>query len=77
MRNDERDKLIDVKEVCFICGISREIFDRKSNEGFQMHIKNDHFMWNYIYFLGCLKEKDKIEQNGIETYVDEKVKSFD
>lgn len=28
----------DIQETCFICGFSRELFDRKSEAGFKLHI---------------------------------------
>ena len=34
IKNKDRD------EICFICGFSREEFDRKSEIGFNKHIKN-------------------------------------
>lgn len=34
-------------------------------------------MWNYVYFLAYLEEKDPTEYNGNETYVSEMLKNFD
>ena len=44
--NYENDK----KNICFICQISRDGCLLK-NIDFNSHIKNDHNLWNYVYFL--------------------------
>jgi hypothetical protein len=38
---------------CFICNIDKQRFDTRANEGlnFDFHKNNDHFMWNYVYFI--------------------------
>ncbi|KAJ1398884.1 hypothetical protein B484DRAFT_339558, partial [Ochromonadaceae sp. CCMP2298] len=49
----------DTRGVCFICGIGRQVFDRASDEpdGFKTHVKLDHNMWNYLYFIFMLWEQ--------------------
>jgi inositol 1,4,5-triphosphate receptor type 3 len=61
----------DTLEVCFICGINKQVFDRASDEpeGFKTHIKVDHNMWNYLYFIFMLWEQDKDDDDGLEQYV--------
>jgi hypothetical protein len=41
LRDEEKDKRNDMTSKCFICGISRDEFDRHG-EGFLNHIKADH-----------------------------------
>ncbi len=48
--------------MCFICGIESSQFDRA--KGFRIHYKEEHNMWNYLYFLAYLKEKDENEYTG-------------
>ncbi|EGR32738.1 MIR domain protein [Ichthyophthirius multifiliis] len=57
----------------------RTTFDRKSDSGagFQKHIKLNHYMWNYIYFMAYLEWKNKNEYTGIESYVDQLLKDND
>lgn len=31
-----------------------------------MHIRRDHFLWNYIFYLYCLKHKDQMDKSGLE-----------
>ena len=34
-------------------------------------------MWNYVFFIAYLKDKDETEYTGNETYVFEKIKHLD
>ena len=49
--------------------IYREIFDRKSDSGFTQHTKIEHYMWNYIFYIGYLKDKDPNEDYN---FIDQK-----
>jgi len=71
MRVDKLERIKDTNEVCFICGINKQVFDRASDEpeGFKTHIKVDHNMWNYLYFIFMLWEQDKDDDDGLEQYV--------
>ncbi|EGR27978.1 hypothetical protein IMG5_185610 [Ichthyophthirius multifiliis] len=77
LRSEELEKIMDIQEMCFICGNTRELFDRKSDQGFVQHIKNEHYLWNYVFYLGFLQDKESTEYTGIESYVSEKLKSND
>ena len=44
---------------------------------FITHIKKDHYMWNYVFFLAYLQDKDDTEYTGIESYIDEKLEKQD
>jgi hypothetical protein len=71
LREDKARRLADTVGVCFICGIDKQIFDRASDkpEGFKTHVKIDHNMWNYLYFIFLLWEQDKDDDDGLEQYV--------
>jgi hypothetical protein len=71
LRADKIERMRDTMEVCFICGIEKQIFDRASDEpdGFKTHIKIDHNMWNYLYFIFLLWEQDRDDDDGLEQYV--------
>eukprot|EP01059_Diplonema_ambulator_P036495 TRINITY_DN9103_c0_g1_i1.p1 TRINITY_DN9103_c0_g1~~TRINITY_DN9103_c0_g1_i1.p1 ORF type:complete len:2700 (+),score=824.86 TRINITY_DN9103_c0_g1_i1:45-8144(+) len=66
----------DIRTKCFICGIEASEFDRHA-EGFRIHIKEDHNMWLYVFFLVHLRLKEVSEFNGQESYVYDKVKMMD
>lgn len=69
LREENEQKEKDITNKCFICGQSRNIFDSGPG-GFQAHVKEEHNMWMYMYFLIHIREmEDKTELNGIESYV--------
>lgn len=61
--------------ICFICGHKSEFLEKNSynSKGFKHHIKNDHYMWNYLFYIAYLNDKKKTEYTGIESYVSEKL----
>lgn len=46
----------------------------KNNEKFDVHISEKHFLWNYIYFLYCLRMKNETEYTGLEYEIKECIK---
>lgn len=56
--------------LCFLCfaGLERDKFDNKT-VSFEEHIKSEHNMWHYLYFLVLVKVKDPTEYTGPESYV--------
>lgn len=60
--------------TCFICDIERDDFE-KNNLNFKTHIKEDHNMWDYVFFRFYLEGKDPIDYTGLETYCAERIKS--
>eukprot|EP01038_Epipyxis_sp_PR26KG_P008072 gene8072-10935_t len=71
LRAEKLRRIQDTLEVCFICSIDKQVFDRASDEpdGFKTHIRYDHNMWNYLYFIFLLWEQDKDDDDGLEQYV--------
>jgi hypothetical protein len=49
----------------------------KSLEGYEGHIKSQHNMWSYLYFLYGLQKKQQTEYNGLESYVYDKLLAED
>merc|ERR1712100_549277 len=68
LRDMTESKINDMKTTCFICSIDRYTFDRQGTP-FDIHIKQEHNMWKYLYYLVYLKTKDETEYTGLETYV--------
>eukprot|EP01017_Pseudomicrothorax_dubius_P030078 TRINITY_DN3712_c0_g2_i1.p1 TRINITY_DN3712_c0_g2~~TRINITY_DN3712_c0_g2_i1.p1 ORF type:complete len:223 (-),score=53.58 TRINITY_DN3712_c0_g2_i1:43-648(-) len=78
LRKEEEERLRDIKESCFICGNTKEVFEKKSEgTGYFLHIKLDHYMWNYIFYMAYLNEKDSNDFSGVETYVQQKIENGD
>lgn len=73
----------DVKNVCFMCNLDRYIvsllsniyyvclkqLDKDTDLGFDYHIQYDHNVWNYLFFIIHLKQKDPSDFNGTESSI--------
>ena len=79
MRAAKEEILRDTFGTCLICGIEGVIFDRASDtgNGFKQHIKVDHHMWNYLYFIFFIWEQDKDDDDGLELYIRQAVENND
>jgi len=71
LRTKKAERHADTTEKCFVCGIDKQEFDRTTTtqDGFKNHIKLDHNMWNYLYFIIYIWEQDKDDDDGLEQYV--------
>ncbi|XP_069048844.1 inositol 1,4,5-trisphosphate-gated calcium channel ITPR2 isoform X2 [Lepisosteus oculatus] len=68
LRSEKQRKEEILKTTCFICGLERDKFDNKT-VSFEEHIKSEHNMWHYLYFIVLVKVKDPTEYTGPESYV--------
>ncbi|XP_062245333.1 inositol 1,4,5-trisphosphate receptor type 2 [Platichthys flesus] len=68
LRSEKQRKEEILKTSCFICGLERDKFDNKT-VSFEEHIKSEHSMWDYLYFLVLVRVKDPTEYTGPESYV--------
>uniref|UniRef100_A0ABD2XM03 Inositol 1,4,5-trisphosphate receptor n=1 Tax=Trichogramma kaykai TaxID=54128 RepID=A0ABD2XM03_9HYME len=68
LRSEKQQKDQILKNTCFICGLNRSAFDNKT-VSFEEHIKHEHNMWHYLYFIVLVKVKDPTEFTGPESYV--------
>jgi len=68
LRSEKQQKELILKDTCFICGLNRSAFDNKT-VSFEEHIKCEHNMWHYLYFIVLVKVKDPTEFTGPESYV--------
>lgn len=71
LRTKKAEKMADTTQICFICGIDNQTFDRASPipRGFQNHIAQDHNMWNYFFYILYIWEQDKDDDDGLEQYI--------
>lgn len=53
------------------------MFDRKSEAGFKLHTQYEHYMWNYVFYISYLKDKEATEYTGIESYIAKKLRNYD
>ncbi|CAD8077595.1 unnamed protein product [Paramecium sonneborni] len=71
---DQRQKIDDDKKnCCFICGVKRAQLE-KNLEEFEQHVKDKHFLWNYIYYIYCLKLKETTDYTGLEYAISEMIR---
>lgn len=67
LREELNTKLYDMRSFCFICSLSRETLEHHC--GFQFHIKEEHNMWQYLYYIVYLRSKDPDYYTGSDQYV--------
>ncbi|CAL8279267.1 unnamed protein product [Boreogadus saida] len=68
LRSEKQRKEETLKTTCFICGLERDKFDNKT-VSFEEHIKLEHNIWNYLYFIVLIREKNRTDYTGPESYV--------
>uniref|UniRef100_A0AAX7VHS9 Inositol 1,4,5-trisphosphate receptor n=1 Tax=Astatotilapia calliptera TaxID=8154 RepID=A0AAX7VHS9_ASTCA len=76
LRSEKQGKEEILKTSCFICGLERDKFDNKT-VSFEEHIKSEHNMWHYLYFMVLVRVKDPTEYTGPESYVNKMIKNLD
>ncbi|CAD8201229.1 unnamed protein product [Paramecium pentaurelia] len=70
LRSVQKQKEKDQNHKCFICGIDRLVFDKTSqNTGFWHHIKVEHNIWNYLFYMCYLRMKQSNFNNGVDNYI--------
>uniref|UniRef100_A0A8C5P7S0 Inositol 1,4,5-trisphosphate receptor n=1 Tax=Leptobrachium leishanense TaxID=445787 RepID=A0A8C5P7S0_9ANUR len=74
LRSEKQKKEEVLKTTCFICGLERDKFDNKT-VSFEEHIKEEHNIWNYLYFIVLVRVKNKTDYTGPESYVAQMIKS--
>lgn len=68
LRDAENTRTDDTKNVCFISGYERDVFE-KMGKSFDKHISHFHNPLNYINFLIYIRSKPEDLYDGIEAYV--------
>ena len=64
MTQEEDDK----KEKCMICGKRTEYFE-KFKQDFQNHIRYEHHVWEYLFFIIYISKKESSIRNSYENLV--------
>lgn len=76
LRDKNKSRIENMENICFICSLDRFKLE-KEGKGFMYHIRESHYVWNYLFYIYYLKSKDSTEFNGIESYVSDKLKHED
>ena len=65
LRDQENEKIKDIRQICFICGQNQEVFDRKVNlkGGFVSHINVFKFNFGFriINFMIKIERSQQME----------------
>ncbi|KNC81973.1 hypothetical protein SARC_05737 [Sphaeroforma arctica JP610] len=70
LRAEKNDTEDNMKNTCYVCGLSRTAFDSSSRAAtFEQHTLTEHNVWDYVYFMTHLRIKDSTEFTGPESYV--------
>jgi hypothetical protein len=62
----------DRKNVCFICGATREQLEKK-RKNFSEHTTREHNLWTYVDYIIGLKFVDLQDTNAVNSYVIDQV----
>ncbi|RNF14387.1 inositol 1,4,5-trisphosphate receptor [Trypanosoma conorhini] len=73
LRDAKREKEVDMQSTCFVCGLNADVFEKAHVGGLRAHVRQEHNMWMYLYFIHYLRRKDPSEFTGQESYVDAKL----
>ena len=76
LRDENTMKENDKRNICFICQLSRDACLTR-NIDFNKHVKNEHFIWNYVYFLTYLHVSNPNDFNRLENSVWSKLEEQD
>lgn len=68
LRENQAKHVDKVANECFICGLNRTEFEKR-DKPFQFHIKREHQILSYLYYMIYLKKKNVNEFSGTELYV--------
>jgi len=81
LRGRREENIADAKSSCFICGKESKDIDRDLNSpSFEFHVKLEHNLWDYVYFIAFLKFQEEHNPAGItaiEKYVIDKINDND
>lgn len=72
LREEIRKVEFDKKNICFICGDTREHLEKECIN-FIQHTITDHNLWTYVDYIVGLKFMDPQETNAINSYVIENI----
>ena len=64
---------LDIANICFICGAKKNELE-KSNINYENHVSDEHYIWNYVYYMVVLTGIPDIEANAVTSYAKEKIK---
>ncbi|OON22954.1 RIH domain protein [Opisthorchis viverrini] len=76
LRQEKQDREELARNNCCVCGLQRPVFEQ-NGLSFDAHVKSEHNIWNYVYFVVLLRTKSPAEYTGPESYVNGMLKRKD
>ncbi|GAA48211.1 inositol 1 4 5-triphosphate receptor type 1 [Clonorchis sinensis] len=76
LRQEKQDREELARNNCCVCGLQRPVFEQ-NGLSFDAHVKSEHNIWNYVYFVVLLRTKNPAEYTGPESYVNGMLKRKD
>lgn len=76
LRDEKQNKEKILRDTCFVCGLDRSCFENQVAT-FEYHIRIEHNLWHYLYFIVLIKTKSRTELNGPESFVYEMLQNND
>ena len=76
LRDRNTARMEDINNVCYICQLTRDD-SLKYKIDFKTHTKEDHYVWNYVYFLTYLYTSNSNDFNPLESNVWKKLSHCD
>lgn len=76
LRSQSNQLLQEKSTLCYVCYLTRTEFDKEQKD-FKEHIKNNHNLWNYIFFVYYLHNKLQTEYTGVEAEIRRKLNRKD
>eukprot|EP01017_Pseudomicrothorax_dubius_P028271 TRINITY_DN3350_c0_g4_i2.p1 TRINITY_DN3350_c0_g4~~TRINITY_DN3350_c0_g4_i2.p1 ORF type:complete len:309 (+),score=78.70 TRINITY_DN3350_c0_g4_i2:147-1073(+) len=76
MREEKEKKEHSAKNICLLCSLERWEF-KKRGKSFDKHIKYDHNIWNYVYYIYDLSKKSRRDLNGQQTLIFSRIEAND
>ena len=58
-----------------ICDLEKEVIQKRSEKGWEYHVKNIHDPWKYMAYMCSLLEKPYEQFTGTERYIYENYKN--
>lgn len=57
-----RDKLVQkLQSSCFVCDLPRDNLEATADGGFESHLANEHYLWDYAFLMYYLDDKELYE----------------
>ncbi|EGR33066.1 hypothetical protein IMG5_062440 [Ichthyophthirius multifiliis] len=73
LRNERQNLLSLINEICFICGQTRAHIDAYNKKGWHHHICCEHNIYNMLYYIIYVSNKNNNECDGLESYIKEQI----